>query len=226
MKNLLPYPKTEFQNTFSKTDIYRRLVEDFDIVSFEKCLISKSVSTPRQIAGHRNYKNVFSAVPFYYLQYLVEKHPKEMYDLGCGWNIFKKYMPNIIGVGAEAPDSGNYFGDIHDFVDDGYIEGHKEHFESVFSICALHFYPVELIANRINDFYSMIRPGGRGFLALNAQRMIDKGNKTFKSNFELDEFCRQELAKCKHINFIVIDIDLSFSIDDCMDGNIRLVMEK
>jgi hypothetical protein len=228
MKNLLPYPQTEFQNIFSNSNIYKSLTKDFDVVSFEKFIFNNlhKIITPRQYLGDRKLKTYFSAVAFYYLQFLLEKNPSQIYDLGCGWNIFKKYIPNIIGVGAEPVDSEDFFGDIHDYIDDNYIQGHKEYFESVFSICALHFYPIESIAKRVNDFYSMIKPGGRGFLTFNVQRMLDHGNLTFNSPMEVDKFCRHELAGCTHIKFIVVDIDFSVGLDEGIDGNIRLVMEK
>jgi hypothetical protein len=226
MLNLNPYQEDEFVKQFATTNIYENLVKDFDIVSFSKFLWLKHYPTPRQQIGSKEHTTRFSAVSFYYLQYLLEKNPKEIYDLGCGWNIFKKYIPKVIGVGAEDPHSSDYHADIHDFVDDEYIRNHQNFFESVFSICALHFHPLSDFGKVINDFHSMICPGGRGYLALNLARM--KGRDPFfenKNRDELEFYCRTELSKLTDINFLVVDVDLAL-LDEGMDGNVRLVVEK
>ena len=180
--------------------------------------------TPRQMRGDRFFnKTAFSAVPFYYINFLLEKNPRAIYDLGCGWNIFKKYIPEVIGVGAETEKE---FADLHDFVDDEYVSGHIDYFESVFSINALHFCPLSKFSKIIQDFHSMIKPGGRGFLALIFQRMIDR-DPVFQnvSHNNIETYCRNELTKLTNIKFLVVDIRID-PIEEPMDGNIRLVMEK
>lgn len=228
MQNINPYPKDIFQQEFVETEIYQNLVQDFDIISFDKnlCDLYPYTSTPREAIGSKKLTTTFSAVSFYYLGYLLDNSPTQIHDLGCGWNIFKKYIPNIIGVGAEDPTSQSFFADIHDFVDDKYVAGHKDTFESVFSICALHFHPASKFSKIVSDFYSMIKPGGRGFLSLNSARLIDFDHLFFKSTAEqIDCFYRDKLSLLTEINFLVVDIDLN-TLDDFVDGNIRLVMEK
>jgi hypothetical protein len=166
ISNINTYDKEKFQKEFNKTEIYQQLIKDFDEISLEKNFwATKNVGTPRYQVGCSNRRTLFPATSFYYLNFLLETNPSEIYDLGCGWNIFKRYIPNIIGVGAESPDSPDFFGDIHDYVDDDYIQGHQNYFESVFSICALHFHPLSDISKVVNGFYTMIRPGGRGYLS-------------------------------------------------------------
>ena len=114
------YDQIKFEEKFKKTDLYNILKQDYDILSFDYHYKEKS-PTPREIEGTK--KSKFSVVPFYYLNFLTDVNPKKIYDLGCGWNIFKKYIPNIIGIGAES-DSEHFFGDISDFVDDDYIKYH------------------------------------------------------------------------------------------------------
>lgn len=227
MQNLNAYDQAKFFDDFSQTEVYQKLLQDFDELSFEKFAFQKHSPTPREHLGSRNKQTVFSVVPFYYLRFLLEKNPKEIYDLGCGWNIFKKYIPNVIGVGAESVDSASFYADIHDYVDDDYIQGHQDYFESVFSICALHFHPIGDFGKVINDFYSMMKKDSRGFLALNIMRMIEQ-DKTLSENpsrKQIDQICRDELSKLDHIRFLVVDIDMHF-LDEGMDGNVRLVMEK
>ena len=229
MKNFNDYNEKIFSSEFKKTDIYRKLSKDFDVVSLKKFYwnnLQETRATPRQSIGDSHTE--FSAVPFYYLNFLLDRNPQQIYDLGCGWNIFKKYIPNIIGVGAEPPGSKFYHADIHDFVDNDYVQYHQDYFESVFSINALHFCPLTEFEKIVTNFYSMIKPQGRGFLALNVQRMLLEQTAPMlnnRSSSSLDTFCRSELSKLSYIKFLVVDIDFTI-LDEGMDGNIRLVMEK
>ena len=43
---------------------------------------------------------------------------------------------------------------------------------------------------------------------------------------DIDRYCRQQIAQLHEIKFLVIDIDTTEFLDDVMDGNVRLVMEK
>jgi hypothetical protein len=226
------YDPAEWEMTFKKCDLYKQLANEYDIVYFDKhSFAAKKLDfTPRQWLANQAKFTAFSAIPFYYIEWLQEINPKNVYDLGCGWNIFKKYYPNIIGVGAEDPKELTFQADIHDYVDDDYIQGHQEYFESVFSICALHFIPLSDMRKRVLDFASMIKPGGRGWLSLNAMRMIEK-DPIFK-NTDLDnkesflainDFCKQELSNLP--NVVCLDIDLR-KINEYMDGNIQIQFDK
>jgi hypothetical protein len=188
------------------------------------------LSTPREYYGTVG-KTIFSMVPFFYLQKLLEKNPKFIYDLGAGWNIFKKYIPNIIGI-SPTTIVDNY-SDIHDLVDADFVKGHQEYFESVFSINALHFRPLNELENIVQEFSSMVATGGRGFLALNIARMIPETSDSFLMNEfgslypnvkDYDTYIRKILSKID-LNYLIVDIDLDI-LDESMDGNIRIVFEK
>jgi hypothetical protein len=88
-----------------------------------------------------------------------------------------------------------------------------------------------MFKNIVLDFVSMIKPGGRGFLSLNLQRMIEKEpdlaqlfSTATPTTLQYDEYLRSELSTLD-LKFLILDIDLEL-IDDSMDGNIRLVIEK
>lgn len=226
MKNINGYNSAEFAERFKKTTIYQSLTQNFDVVSFEHFIENflKYKITPRENFG----TSTTSAVPFYYLEFLTAKNPKTIYDLGCGWNMFKQYIPGIIGVGAEDPESQQFSADVHDYVDDDYVKGHQEYFESVFSINALHFHPLSELRKIATDFVSMIKPGGMGFLAVNLMRMLERDQEKFKdyTNAELDAYVRQQLTDIViPIEYQVVDIDLSTE-DSGMDGNIRFVVQR
>jgi hypothetical protein len=224
--NINPYNQTEFQIKFIQSNIYKQLVLDFDQIIFEKYFTSIPNITPRELWGSRT--TLITAVPFYYLEYLLGKHPLTIYDLGCGWNVFKKYIPSIIGVGAEPPTSEQYFGNQHDYVDDDFIKGHQNFFDCVFSINALHFVPLSRLQQRVLEFNSMIKSNGSGFLALNLARMLERDVQKFNnfSPLELDQYVRDQLYDLD-INYKVFDVEFtSDNLDEYMDGNIRLVIEK
>jgi len=303
IKNINPYNKTEFEKIFKNTKIYKKLEQDFgesnllweqdseslscsndshgpwlslDINGNDPNKIShiNTSSTPRQ-----DFSNFFSATIFYYLMPLLEKDYNAIYDIGCGANLFKSYLPRLIGVGAEeiiadmklvnwynnvkdstwpmilnkkdfenlpvwikqecilqhgiSAPSVNFYGDIHGFVDDVYIQEHQNYFQSVFSICALHFHPLHLFKKVVLDFVSMIAIGGRGFLALNLQRMIQRESNQFllqefltitPSRSQYDQYIRKELSTL-NLNFLILDVNLA-CIRDSMNGNVRLVVER
>jgi len=230
----MKYDPAAWEIAFKKLDLYKQLVNEYDVVYFnnqdffEWDEILKYIITPRQRAAItiQTYfsQTYFSAIPFYYIEWLQEINPEKIYDLGCGWNIFKKYYPNIIGVGAEDPESPSFNADIHDIVDDDYILGHREYFESVFSICALHFVPLSDIRKRVLDFASMIKPGGRGWLSMNVARMINKDPEfKDKDTLFIEKYCKEQLIGLPGL--ALLDIDLTIP-DEFIDGNIQILFDK
>lgn len=230
-KDLNPYNQEEFYKKFINSKIYHQLKQEYDWLIFEteyKDILQCEVgSTPRQHVGDAALRKTrFYPSVFYYLDYLIKKNPTNIYDLGCGWNIFKKYIPNIIGVGAEDPHSEHFFADIHDFVDDDYLKEHYEFFDSVFSICALHYIPLSSIKKRVVMFGSMIKPGGRGWLCMNAMRMVERDPVFAKATPEqIDYFVRTELTDLpyKVLSFSTL---ITEQLDNGMNGNINIVFEK
>ncbi len=220
------YDPNDWEVTFKKSNLYKQLVNEYDVVYFnsQDFFNKQFETTPRQKAASTTSQTWFSAIPFYYIEWLQEINPEKIHDLGCGWNIFKKYYPNIIGVGAENPDNESFFADIHDFVDDAYILGHQEYFESVYSICALHFIPLSDIRKRVLDFASMIKHGGRGWLSLNAARMVERDPEfKDKDTLFIEQYCKKQLATVPSL--VLLEIDLTVS-DEYIDGNIQIQINK
>ena len=297
MENIAPYNENEFISVFKTTEVYKKLRCDYtdDKLVWHKFFhlgntiksITEERSSVLRTGGYstpRAYKEEFSASIFYYLLPLLEKNPKKIYDLGCGKNMFKPYLPNIIGIGAEymlennnfingynrlkdeswpiitclndfkklstkikkecvmvhkldlrLPLSGlaDFYGDEHGLVNDKYINDHQKYFESVFAICSLHFRPLSDFKKIVLYFASMIANTGRGFLSLNLQRLIERSSTDFltaqfgtttPTTMQYDNWLRKELSTTK-LNFLILDVDLTL-LDEAIDGNIRLVIEK
>ena len=188
--------------------------------------------TPRVDALSRK----FSMVPLWYLQFLADAGPARIVDIGCGGNLFKPVIEKLYGTPCHGidPTPENHNADEFDIFDADFSQGHCGFYESAFSINALHFIPLSYLADRINEFYNVIAPGGMGFLALNIARMIDRTPpdwilQTFGSAkptpTQLQDYVREQLYTLK-IDFMVIDLLIDSHLDEAMDGNIRVVFKK
>jgi hypothetical protein len=278
MENVNPYNKSEFNKIFTSTGIYKKLEQDFGTKNlvwdkfvpaspeFRNAPKKFKAQTPRE-----RVPTIFSATVFYYLLPLLEVDYDLIYDLGCGGNMFKPYIPRLIGIGNELsyyydikdpawpniksiqdftnlPDwikheclhvhkmtisDTNFYGDVYGAFDDNFVLDHQEYFQAIFSICACHFRPLHLFKKMVLDFASMVKVGGRGFLAVNLQRMIERESPQFllqefstvtPTVLQYTQYIKKELSTIT-LNFLILDIDLTL-MDESMDGNIRLVFEK
>jgi len=184
-----------------------------------------SCETPR-------YSVVFGLIPcssFYYLNKLLEIEPLEIADIGCGMNFFKDIVPGITGF-----DGHGKWRDVNDVFDDDFITGHTDFFQCAFSIDALHFVPITNFYKRVLDFANIIKPRGRGYLAMNMARMVEQTDKKIlkelfntedPNNNQLSDYINQKI-KMLPLNFLVIDNLITEIYDEPIDGNIRLVFEK
>ena len=182
--------------------------------------------TPRLVTLESELK--FSVAPLYYLDFLLEKNPKVIVDIGCGANLFKKLIPNIHGID---PTPNNRQADEFDFFDADFSQGHTDVYESVFSINALHFISLIDFEKRLLEFINIVKPGGRGFITFNVARMLERTSKE-----ELKQLCVDTpqtiidyvcgIIQNISVKFLVIDLYIDKEMDEIMNGNIRLVFEK
>jgi len=182
-------------------------------------------STPR-------YGSVVGIIPcasFYYLNKLLEIESSEIADIGCGMNFFKEIIPGIIGFDGHGKDH-----DVEDLFDDVFSTKHANFFQCAFSIDSLHFIPITDFYDRVISFANIIKPNGRGYLAMNVARMVEFTDKkilnelfdtTNPNREQLSNYINQKI-KMLPLNFLVIDILITEKYDEYMDGNIRLVFEK
>lgn len=206
LANINPYNKAIWENKFKQSNLYNKLTLDFDQISFEHFVEKPNANrldlTPRQRLG----TSLFSGTIFYYLDFLLRDDPEIIYDIGCGWNIFKKYLP-IHGY-----DPYGQYSDERALPDDF-------HGKYIMSINALHFTNLSKFKYAVTGFYKKIDAGGKGLLTLNIARMTNRMDVD-----NIDAFIRNELYDFKE-NLLVFDLDLSFR-DAYLDGNLRIVFSK
>ncbi len=221
MKNLNAYDQASFELKFKESKTFDLLKQKYNKILFDK-FVEPNWYEKYPTARQSFTETKTTVAPWYYLDYLDTS--STVVDLGCGFNFFKPYFPDLIGVGAEDKPE-EFFGDIHDFVDQEFYNNHKDYYRSVFSINALHFHPLEDLRTICENFSGMIKPGGRGFLALNAQRLIERSwTMTDISNINADQWIRDQFDNFP-TKIIVFDLDLSVR-DAWMNGNIRIVFER
>lgn len=229
MRNLNEYNQENFKEEFENSSIGKAIANDFDLVVWEKHYdVETEMPTPRQRVGTK----LFPMSSWYYIQYLTKKNPEKIYDFGCGWNIHKKYLPKIVGV---SPDENPlyYFGDERDYFDKDFVEYHKDEYESAMAICSLNYNPISEIKEVIELFISVIKPGGRGYIALDLKAMMDREDPDMLDRIfgtdnpidpEIEDYVRAKLDNlpCK---VLVFDLDCP-EIKDDLDGHLRIVFER
>ncbi len=218
MQNLNSYNADEFQSWFSTTPLYFQLQKDFDILTWSTDLSSFTLPemTPRQYRGTR----IFSMVPFYYIHQL--GLDSKIYDIGCGWNIYKKYLTNLIGIAGEPVDSKYYYGDKHGLIDDSYISNNIQQFDNVMSMNALHFIPLSDFSQRIYQIKKITKPGGKIFIMMNVCQMISLESSDLKNHAA--EYIREEMNQFAN-DIICFELDDKNIQSNMSEGTLRFVIQ-
>jgi hypothetical protein len=237
--NKNPYDQDACKLFIEQHNIQQQLSSKYSITRQDRFIVDKSFSlgkgkqlrkTPRE----HMISPFVTMCSFYYLAYLIRENVDYIADIGCGMNFFKDILPiRVHGIDGV----GNY--DEQKLFDKSFVKNHKNFYDAAMSIDALHFIPITEFKNRIMEFYEIIKPGGRAYLAMNAARLIDcTDQNTLDSLFkntrhqqarhldkEINDYILAEL-KTLPINFLVVDCLVDEVYDEYLDGNIRLVFEK
>jgi hypothetical protein len=165
------YDKDEFLKEFTQTEIYKKLTQQYRYMFSDKHDIDIDVGDVSQ--GEECHRSTLENASiclysqFYYLGLIQENNPEVIADVGCGRNLIKKYIPNVVGFDK------THFADHYEWFDEKFIDNHYQEFNSAFSVNAIHFVSLIEFANRINDFGKIIKPNGLGFVTFNLLRMIE-----------------------------------------------------
>ena len=240
----------QFFDHFLTTDLGQKILSDYNALTcnsnsrMSMHTISERFSiTPRQLLGDPNLTtlpqpkfNEFSVVPFYYIEILNEKQPTKIFDLGCGWNIFKKYYPNIIGL-----DLDSAYADIHKPYSLDFVNLCQNKLEAIISINMTSELAndgtqtnLENITQHIQYFGQLLKPGGRAYLGLNSSTIIRNtpkqwfvDQKILISDFDqLDKLVEQKILAT---GFDIIALDVETDVlfrSHSHDGDIRMVFER
>ena len=235
VKEVNPYNSNHWRQEFSCSPHWQSIVKNYQTVIFtykEMTLLKATLhhtvyENPRLFL--KNY-NILDATPYYYINFLLEKLPNTVVDIGCGVNYFKPHVPNLLGIDAD-PKS-NF--DIFDHFDEDFANNHRRSYDSLISTNTIHFFPITSITKRLL-LAQMIKPGGRGFVSFNFEtwlmhtakeqvELLFGNHPKFEDvvNYVNDQILQTEL------DFIVIDwpvlhITDNSTIRDDLNGNIRLV---
>jgi len=212
MMNYQNYNKDEFLKEFSQTEIYKKLTQHYRYMFSDQNDIDVDIDyTSGEEFSRSNLENASICVysQFYYLGLIQENNPEVIADVGCGGNLIKKYIPNVVGFDK------THFADHYEWFDKKFIDNHYQEFSSAFSINAIHFVSLIEFANRINDFGKIIKPNGLGFVAFNLLRMIERTQPhEFAKIFDLSRpvtlkdyrlYIENQLKNVKY-NLLLVDI--------------------
>lgn len=231
MRNLNDYNQDEFQIQFENTETYKKIKNDFDFLVWDKHVNGDFLyPTGRQFLGVRTC----SMTSFYYIEKLLENKPQLVYDIGCGWNLFKRYYPEIVGISPdEVSNSKAFFGDEFDFYDEEFVKYHQDEYECAMAICSLNFHPLSFIKQITMGFISLIKPGGRGYISFDVTSMLDREDPellnelfgtTEPSPLQIDDYVVDQLSNLP-CNYLIFDAD-TMENKNRLDGDIRIVFER
>lgn len=170
---------------------------------------------------------------FYYLNFLLDKNPTQIIDIGCGENLFKKWLAPIEVIGMDVdqikrgwPEQYPFFADIEMFFDEQWVADNQNKYESVFAISSLHYIDIRLVSKRIKEFVSILKSGGRGLITFNTQRLLEHTDLEFDTIELLEQYIFDQIDTAKDPTFEYIVIDVDVSSPNIPDGDIKLVIDK
>jgi hypothetical protein len=236
----------QFYDDFLQTEAGKRISKDFDSVTCSPINMPSILfikdrygTTPRELLGRIDHevsdpKTTVSIVSLYYINLLQEKNPTKIYDIGCGWNLWKRYIPNIYGV-----DTNSKFADEIAIYNNDWVRRHEGQLESAcminmdFGIKEGENTTFANLTDHILDFSKILKPGGRGYIATSVFGMLFfTEEEWFKSKnitrYSMKEITDEVVAIVKNLPLKIISLDLEFDIflrPPNHDGEFRLVFE-
>lgn len=239
VKEINPCDPQIWTNRFKQSPLYQKILPNYKHVisshremTFLKAALNHTVyEIPRRFCDNFG---ILDVIPYYYIEQLMEINPKDMVDIGCGQNVFKKTYPNLLGIDCETQHSCP---DIVDYFDEDFCRGHAGWYDAVITINTIHFEPINTIADRILMVNQLLRPGGRAFVAFNFETWLmhtpkDQCVELFGNFPKFDDvinYVNDQIISTK-LNFLTIDwpilrVTQESTIRDDYNGNIRLVFE-
>ena len=244
--NVNGYNEDQYKIDFVNHDIYKNVIKKDQMFHQVKMRFDSFFYPPEVSMVESNndlltirlaalQASCFSIAPIYYLDFLLEKNPDKIIDVGCGANLFKRLIPRIHGID---PALNNPYADEVGSFDSEFSQKHQDEYESAFAINSIQFISLGYFEKRILEFINIVKPGGRGFITFNLCRMLEKtsydelqtllGTRIPDTQMLTDyvHLVIQQIKQNTTTKFLVVDLFIDKEIDEVMNGNIRLVFEK
>jgi len=203
----------------------------------EMTLLKASLHHTVYVYGRRflDKYNILDSTPYYYIKYLLDTNPKNIIDIGCGDNVFKKSFPTLITGLDNDLNSCIRPPDILENFDKNFVQNNQQCYDGVISINCIHFWPIYTIAERLGWIAQLLTPGSRAFVSFNIETWLMHTTKNeINSIFgdipqweDVVNYINNQIISTK-LNFLVVDwpilqISEHSTIRDDYNGNIRLV---
>ena len=196
---------------FDATDISH--TDDDRIINF----------TPRH---QQLLKTICDLQPFYILEYMAKNGTGPIYDVGCGFNWFKNFY-YVIGI-----DPNLDYADRCEKFNCMFAKKYFKKFDNVFSINAIHFCQKGRIANRMLEYFDLVKPGGYAYLAVNTARIYDNTYPNAQSKPACSEVTKeistliQETIDGIDGTLLLYEDRTKDEFDDWLNGNIRILIKR
>ena len=126
--------------------------------------------TPRE----RYFYPTFHTNSLYYIDAVQAQKPQQVFDIGCGMNVWKKFYDNIIGVDPQDPRA-----DIRldfDRFKQAYIDSAYGLVDSCISIGTMNmFVSIKFLLQNLCEFIKCTKIGYRGYVTINLCGMMSRG---------------------------------------------------
>lgn len=192
--------------------------------------VSEQLDTPRYQALS---SGMIHLQPFYILDYISNMSNGVIYDVGCGYNFFKKFY-NIIGI-----DPYDKHADIKEAFNEKFVIKYKSSLDNTFSINAIHFCSLINLENQIIRYFDLVKPGGYSYLAINIARVFDHtfaeypGARTkilknfFPQGSEIGiKQMFDKLLDNKEYNVMLYETSFEDISDAVQNGNIKILIKR
>ena len=164
------FDRNIFDQEFSKSEIYQKLSTEYPILCIEVHDVPELVHDPEYKVPRTTLQDqgVFVYSIFYYVSMLLDCNPKIILDVGCGDNILKKYIPEIVGM-----DPVREAADISESFNDNFVSQHIGEYDCAMAVLSINQVSLLEFKNRINEFGKIIKTGGRGFISFSLGRLVN-----------------------------------------------------
>jgi hypothetical protein len=240
IQNTNSYDSNKWRDQFPV--VFEDLVKRYDhaIYTYQEMNVLKAVlhhtvyDAPYEVLDKYN---IINALPYYYIQWILENKPNVILDVGCGTSPFKNLISNIVGIDNHLCPPPYDKDSIQCHFDEDFAVSHQKMCDALISVNAIHFSPIWTIRSKMLDLAKLLRPGGRAFVAFNAETwLMSTPRPELQQRFGnypdtqcLLEYMYEQTMNAG-LNFLVSDwpvtqVSEHSPIRDDVNGNVRLVFE-